>query len=352
MKISNFDICVVGAGPAGSSAAREAAKTGANVVIIERKKSVGEPVRCAEYIPQLLLGPADAGNDFIIQKIRGMRTILPSGEVNEITAPGLMINRDKFDKALAHEAVKSGAALITSCSAVAFENGSIITKNMKGEISAIRSKIIIGADGPFSTVGRWINSVNKYLIPGIQASFNLVKPLDMTEVYFQKEIFAGYGWVFPKTNVANVGLGMLPEKGQLKKIFLLFVDRLKAQKTITGSPVRWIAGWIPAEPVRRITSENIMLAGDAAGHTHPITGAGVTQAIICGKMAGQWAAHGIKTNNIKNAMDSYEYDWKDDLAESQTKARIRRELMESKWHDLDSIIKSCWISFKEYYMNI
>ena len=352
MKISNFDICVVGAGPAGSSAAREAAKNGVNVVIIERKKSVGEPVRCAEYIPQLLLGSADAGNEFIVQKVKGMRTILPSGEVNEIIAPGLMINRDKFDKAIAREAVKSGATLISSCNAVAFENECIITKNIKGEISFIQPKIIIGADGPFSTVGRWINSVNKYLIPGIQASFNLVKPLDMTEVYFQKEIFAGYGWVFPKTNVANVGLGMLPEKGHIKRIFQLFADRLKAQGTITGNPIHWTAGWIPAEPVRQITSKNIMLAGDAAGQTHPITGAGVTQAIICGKMAGQWAAHGIKTNNIKNAMDGYEYDWKDDFAESQTNARIRRELMESKWYDLDSIIKSCWISFKEYHRNI
>ena len=352
MKILNVDICVVGAGPAGSSAAREAAKNGVNVVIIERKKSVGEPVRCAEYIPQLLLGPADAGNGFIVQKIKGMRTILPSGEVNEIIAPGLMINRDEFDKAIANAAVKSGATLICSCNAVAFENECIITKNMDGEISAIRPKIIIGADGPNSTVGRWINSVNRHLIPGIQASFNLVKSLDMTEVYFQKEIFAGYGWVFPKTTVANVGLGMLPEKGQLKKIFQLFVDRLKAQKTITGNPIHWVAGWIPAEPVRQVTSKNIMLVGDAAGQTHPITGAGVTQAIICGKMAGQWAAHGIKTGSIKSAMDGYEYDWKDDFAESQTNAIIRRELMENKWHDLNSIIKSCWVSFKEYHMDI
>ena len=352
MKISDFDICVVGAGPAGSSAAREAAKNGANVVIIERKKSVGEPVRCAEYIPQLLLGSADAGNEFIVQKIKGMRTILPSGEVNEITAPGLMINRDKFDKAIACEAVKSGATLITSCNAVTFEHEYIVTKNINGDIAGIRPKIIIGADGPFSTVGRWINSVNRYLIPGIQASFNLVKPLDMTEVYFQKEIFAGYGWVFPKANVANVGLGMLPGKGQLKKIFQLFVSRLKAQGTIMGDPIHWVAGWIPAEPVRQITSKNIMLVGDAAGHTHPITGAGVTQAIICGKTAGQWASYGIKTNDIKAAMDGYEHDWQDDFAESQANARIRRELMESKWHDLDSIIKSCWISFKEYHMDI
>ena len=91
-----------------------------------------------------------------------------------------------------------------------------------------------------------------------------------------------------------------------------------------------------------------MLVGDAAGQTHPITGAGIVQAVICGKMAGEWAAEAIKKDN-PDLLAEYENEWFDLYGASQERAFRRRELMENNWNDLDKIIKKCWVAFEEYY---
>ena len=103
------DILVVGAGPAGSSAASEAAKYGVKVLLIEKKRIIGEPVQCAEFIPKLILNEVEISRDSIIQEIRGMRTHLPNGKCVESYSFGYMLNRSMFDKELVMKAAVNGA---------------------------------------------------------------------------------------------------------------------------------------------------------------------------------------------------------------------------------------------------
>ncbi|MBE9592273.1 MAG: FAD-dependent oxidoreductase, partial [Proteobacteria bacterium] len=105
----NYDVLIVGAGPAGSSAALEAAKNGADVLLIEKKKIIGQPVQCAEFIPKLLLNEIEISHDSIAQRIKGMRTYLPDGEIVESCSPGCMLNRSVFDNELAMKAADKGA---------------------------------------------------------------------------------------------------------------------------------------------------------------------------------------------------------------------------------------------------
>jgi geranylgeranyl reductase family protein len=343
-------ILVVGAGPAGTCAAARAAREGLKVLVVERRAIVGVPIRCAEYIPAPLMGELDVDRRFIVQSVRGMRTMLPGGEVRETRAPGFMIRRDLFDQALAREAERKGAAILVSARAISRDSDTVLVKE-KGRLSQVKAEVIIGADGPCSSVGRWIGVVNQNLIPAIQARLPLVSAMAFTEVYFHRDIYGGYGWVFPKGQEANVGIGVKKrETGgpSIRDLLDVFVSRLTKEKKIQGRPLGLSAGWLPAEPVRNVTRDNILLAGDAAGQPNPITGAGVPQAVICGGMAGKWAARAVKAGDM-GLLSEYDKEWQGLYGDSLSRAFERRQLLERKWDRLEDVIKYCWIAFREYY---
>ncbi|MGD9224505.1 MAG: NAD(P)/FAD-dependent oxidoreductase [Desulfobacteraceae bacterium] len=346
------DILVVGAGPAGGATALAAARRDARVLVVDRRQVVGMPVQCAEYIPAMLMGRIDLGKSFIVQQTRRMKTYLPGEPVREMRVPGFTINRDIFDQAMICAAIDSGAGLMTSTRAVQrIDNETVLLKQRDGRYIPVRAKIIVGADGPRSTVGRWVGAVNNGLMPGVQATMPLAAPMDWTEVYFDPEIYAGYGWLFPKKEVANIGIGLKTMPGnpaRTRAVLDCFISRLKASGKVTGQAVRYAAGWIPAQPVRQAVYGNVLLVGDAAGHTHPITGAGIANAVVCGEMAGRWAARAVKMDDPV-VLHHYDHQWMDLLKETLDHAYRRRRTMESCWQDFIGTVRSCWIAFREYY---
>ncbi|MBI4776798.1 MAG: NAD(P)/FAD-dependent oxidoreductase [Deltaproteobacteria bacterium] len=352
-KITETDVLVVGAGPAGCSAARAAVREGARVLVVERRSKVGLPVRCAELIPAPLLKEVDVGRDYVVQRVRGLRTVLQNGEETETRAPGFTIRRDVFDQALARAAAGAGAEFMLATSAVSRKNAEVLLKN-NGRLFEVRAKVIVGADGPHSRVARWIGSENRHRIPAVQITAPLVSPLEFGEVYFHSEIRGGYGWLFPKGSEANVGLGMIPGgdgRPSLRVVLEGFLGRLIKAKKIQEKVLGGTAGWVPAEPIRAITRDNVLLAGDAAGQTHPITGAGVFQAVTCGSMAGVHAARAAEAGDL-TLLSRYEQEWLSLFGHSHQRAVERRRRLENEWFRLDEIIKHCWIAFREYYSEV
>jgi geranylgeranyl reductase family protein len=346
----SYDILIIGCGPAGSSAAAAACSLGLRVLVVEAREIIGKPVRCAEYIPAQLLREVKIGRDFIVQPADTMKTVLPDGDIQETRAPGYIIRRDLFDQALSRKAEELGSEIWLSTRAVSIDEQGVEIRRKNGN-QKVRARVIIGADGPHSKAGKWINSVNSSLIPSAQMSFELSAPMDHTEVYFDRDIYGGYGWLFPKGEIANVGIGMRTGNGgtgSLSRMLEGFVSRLKKEGKIKGGPLAKTAGWIPAEPPRRVVTGNILLAGDAAGHTHSITGAGVAQAIMCGNMAGKWAARAVEADDLM-MLEEYEKEWRELYEETLNRAYNRRQLLEKEWDNLNNIIRRCWVGFREYY---
>ncbi len=346
------DILVVGAGPAGGATALAAAQRDARVLVVDRRQVVGMPVRCAEYIPAMLMGRLDLGKSFIVQRIRRMKTYLPGEPVREMRAPGFTIHRDLFDQALICAAIDAGAGLMTSTRAVQRrDDETVLLKRRDGQSIKVRPKIIVGADGPHSTVGRWVGAVNHHLLAGVQVTMPLTAPMDWSEVYFDPEIYAGYGWLFPKKDLANIGIGLktTPRNPvRTRAVLERFIARLRAAGKVTGQIVGSAAGWIPAEPVRQAVYGNVLLVGDAAGHTHPITGAGIANAVVCGAMAGKWAARAVAMDD-PGVLHHYDDQWLDLFQDTLDHAHRRRQTMESFWQDFTGTVRSCWIAFREYY---
>ena len=354
MKSITCDILIIGAGPAGSSAAMSAAQKGMDALVLEQRAVIGMPVQCAEYIPAPLMGQLNLGTGFVVQKVTGMKTILPDGSARDMAAPGFMIHRDRFDQTLAEEARKRGAGFFLSTKALALtDDRHVVIKNDAGETSVICPRIIIGADGPRSRTTLWCGAPDRKLLPAAQYHMALCSPMNHTEIYLSPRFYGGYAWLFPKGDSANVGLGIKRNDSNPHRLHALlstFVEQLKKEGKIKGGPLGATAGWIPTKPLESAVYDNILLAGDAAGHTHPITGAGVFTAVSCGRMAGSWAAEAIMNDDL-GILAKYDDEWQDLFGHTLNRAHEKRQLMEREWDRFHQVIKSCWVGFREYYQS-
>ena len=223
MRLLECDVVVVGAGPAGSMAARSAAENGAGVIILEEHSRVGHPVYCAEGLS--LNGIKDAGVEpvppIVSQEITRARVYAPNTEFVELYSSdwkGYNLNRDAFDRALAENAERAGAELLLDTRATrVVKEGNLATgvdAISKGDELKVRSKVVIGADGCASVVrktaglARWFPDVvtcAQFRLGGL----NLDEPGVNDFLLGGNLAPGGYAWVFPKSNeVANVGLGV------------------------------------------------------------------------------------------------------------------------------------------------
>lgn len=350
MTRAGCDILVVGAGPAGTAAALAAAQAGARVTVVDRRRAIGVPVQCAEYIPAMLLRDVPACGPAVVQAVRAMRTFVRDEPAGELDAPGCVVDRDRFDQLLAAAAERAGASLLTGTAARRLEGDTVVLKRRGGTTLVLRPRVIVGADGPRSTVGRWAGLVNRRLVPAVQARVRLLQPLDVTEVYLHPDYPAGYAWLFPKQGMANAGVGFAPVPGGPRPTAALaaFLATLARRGRIAGPVAAYQAGWIPVAPLADSVRGNLLLVGDAAGQTHPVTGAGIFNAVTCGAMAGRWAARAALGDDV-SLLRRYDEEWRDLLGGTLARAAARRRRMEAHWGRFDDIIRSCWVAFEEYH---
>lgn len=345
-----YDVVVVGAGPAGSSAAGEAAKLGAKVLLVEKRKIIGQPVQCAEFIPRLVWKEVNISTRSIVQEVTTMNVYLPTGECVKAHSPGYILDRAVFDKDLVVAAMNNGTDVFINTVCLSKRHKSIVIKK-DGKQMEITAKVIIGADGPTSTVGRWIKETNKEFIFAAQYELPLSKQIDYTEVYFENNFTGGYAWLFPKKDTANVGVGIKYKTGAttaVYKMLKMFAHRLLSEEKVKATPLSITSGLIPVGGPHQTVKKNILLVGDAAGQTHPITGAGIPQAIICGKIAGNVAARSL-TEQGENTLKTYEDQWRALYGAELKRAQTKRKLLESHWDDLKNIVRRCWVTFPQYY---
>jgi digeranylgeranylglycerophospholipid reductase len=349
----SYDIVVIGAGPAGSSAAQAAAQRGARVLLIDRRQRIGIPVQCAEVVPQWIFRYDSFSSTCIIQRVETMVTHLPDGTSYEMKSPGYMLDRSLFDKELAASAILSGAKISIETRALGLSSeGLVVERGSKKEV--IQSKVFIGADGASSSVARIVGQPPLKTIAALQYEVVLSGPRNHTDVYFYKDYEGGYAWFFPKGRTANAGVGVVTSKAsQLSNLLGKFLDSLMESKTLQEiQVVSKTGGFIPCEPRQKIVLGNILLIGDAAGHAHPINGAGIFNAVMAGEIAGRIAAEAVERDDLRY-LGNYETEWQEAFGKSLSYGALKREFLEKNWNkpevDFQDLIRKTWIGFKEYY---
>jgi len=321
-----YDVVVVGSGPAGSVTARFAAESGAKVLIIERRQEVGVPVLCGEGISKQVDDfKVLKGRRWIANNMDGARIFSPDGTMVKLSAEmagnetGYVLYRDIFDQELARGAARAGANLMLNTCAVDLlkENGKI--KGVKArhfdEDIDIKADVVVGADGVESRVGRWAG-MKTTLKPSdleICAQYTLTN-VDVEREYCdfylgKKTAPGGYVWIFPKGNdVANVGIGILASlstPGLPTKLLDKFISSHPELKK--GEPVRFLAGAVSVSEPYESVRDNLLLVGDAARQVDPITGGGLMASIEAGKIAGETIGKAVEMEKFdKEMLSAYE----------------------------------------------
>jgi len=343
---NKYNIIVVGAGPSGTTTARFAAKTGASVLILEKDREVGIPVRCAEGVGHKGVSSiVDINPNWIAQKIKGVSLYSPSGmEVsldtnNEV---GYVLNRKQFDAGLAELAAKEGAEIKTKAYVydLLHENGRIAGVKMKhmGEEYQLKADIVIGADGVESRVGRWAGINTKTPMRDMETcaqvtAQNIDIRDDYIHLFFSKKIAPkGYLWVFPKGDgLANVGLGISGEVSKNKSPFEYLQEFLN-EHFPQAAILTTVAGGVPcAMELDKIVMDGLMLVGDAAHQVNPVSGGGIVNGMVAGKIAGQVAGNAVQMG---------------DTSEKRLKEYVKR------WHKAEGNKNKLFYKLKEFVYNM
>ena len=353
---NNYDIIIIGAGPAGSSAALYAQKLGLKTILLDkatfpRDKICGDALsgKSVRYMKELnILDEMPKLNGSLIKRITfgspahkqfdiNLSGSNNTGKIKE----GFVIPRKKFDNFLFNKAkniteIKEGFKVID----IIYENKKIIgvegIKDKRKE--KIYAPIILGCDGPNSIISRKLGFQEEdesNIAIAIRCYYKNVKGLsDQIELHFVDEVLPGYFWMFPAGNgIANIGIGLSKKeaKKDKRKLTEILNDVIKSDyfkdRFSESEKMENPKGW--SLPLGRIIrpsyGDGFMLLGDAAGLVDPFTGEGIGNAMASAKYAVKVASMAKeKKDYSKNMFSKYhELLWKDIGSELKTSSKLQ-----------------------------
>ena len=310
---NDYDVVVVGGGPSGSMSAIEIAKSGYSVCILEKDRDIGMPVRCGEAIGYTGLTQFFKPKpEWIASEIKRAKLIAPSGigvNIPFTHETGFILNRRVFDYDVSKIAVKNGAEVYTKSYVKDliikddFITG-VILNHLDKEVT-INAKIVIGADGIESRVGRWggiktsvrmkdMESCVQYSVANIH-----IDPNQMIMYVGKKYAPGGYLWIFPKDEgFANIGIGISGQYSKHKSA-KQYLDYFISENYPDISVLTTVCGGVPCpKPHKNPIKNGLMLVGDAAHQINPMTGGGIASGMRGGKIAGNIAVQALKKNDF------------------------------------------------------
>ena len=327
MKELDFDVIVVGGGPAGTSAAYMASKKGCTVALIEKEKKIAETVRTSGVTWISDIEKFGIPNE-CYNPIRKFSFCSPKNSVtiSDKIAKAAVLDVRKTYRFLAKRAEDAGAELFLNT------NVSDVLKNSTGECTGVitksndkqiqfKGKVVIDASGFGSVVAKELGHVKQWKKFGVGAEYEVkTEKLEYDNWWLMvgKEYSpAGYAWIFPTSeNTARIGVGIGKPDSDIDPTIRLneLIDKKMGPIKDLGEidKIEFHYGLIPNEGLSRKTVyDNLILVGDSAGQANPLVLEGIRYAIRFGEVAGRVAADAITDGNTsKTSLMTYEKEWK------------------------------------------
>jgi geranylgeranyl reductase family protein len=350
--MNEYDVAVVGAGPAGSSVAQRLAANGTNVAIIEEHATIGEPLHCAGLITQRVIDLAACDTHDIVQNIIYGACIHPPSEAT-LTIGGekkhaAVINRQRFDETLARNAQNAGADLLMHHKVILAhiqKNHAMLSVRHNEKTIPVQCKILIGADGPHSTIRKTLGfPQSAEMLNGIGAELtDLEIEPRFVHVFVGNKIAPGFfAWVIPTNNkgtAARIGLAI---SSRNKKPIQHYLAELLKQPLLQHATItKRFGGVLPLGPLKQTTADHVLLVGDAAAQVKPTSGGGLYPGLLCANHCARITHEALQTHHYTNrSLKKYHTAWSKDIGkELSLGLRFRRMFSRLSDKQLDKYIE-------------
>ncbi len=348
---------VAGAGPGGAVAAREAARRGLATLLLERRREIGTPLACAEAVRRAGFDRLTAVDPaWIASPIHGGRLITPDGTTAVLAHAdaGMTLERPLFERHLAAEAAAAGASVLVDCPArdLVRDRGRVtgVVVRHGGVERAIGAEVVIAADGVESNLAVKAGlapplprdeayACAQFLVTGPEAEWD-VASAHADFLVGNRVAPGGYGWRFPKGRGRwNVGVAVTPGAAGGENPTAIL--RRLVVRTLPGARILgYMVGAIPVPAAPGpFAAAGLLLAGDAARLTEPLSGAGIAIAMESGLFAARAAADAIGRGDVSaRGLSGYEEQWRSERGrEVAFYARARAFFRRLGDRDLDRI---------------
>ncbi|MFQ5914238.1 MAG: NAD(P)/FAD-dependent oxidoreductase [Nitrospinota bacterium] len=344
------DVVVVGAGPAGSSAAFVLGEHGHRVTVLEEHPRIGEPENCAGLIGAELFSSYDLPRQAALRDFSSASFYAPGGERAEVQFDRPMayvVQRGEFDRALARRAQSVGATYLTGmgCTGISVRPGRVelAVKPAKGSSRgwfSLSARAVVLATGIRSGLHKvaGLSPPTRYM----EAAHTVVRMHDVAEieVFLGREWAPGYfAWALPFDG-EHVRLGVCSERHPVQFLKRLFSHPMISRRLISNSqPI--LAKVIPVTPVAKSYAARLLLVGDAGGQVKPTTGGGIGCGIVCGHIAGEILSQALLEDDLsEGSLQRYEAAWHQEMMwELRTANAFRAAFGLLADADLDGLVK-------------